>query len=76
MIDLQTAADGVGELRVRHVGGTEGILAGIAFAADGPMWATPGGAVMPLQSPRPTFTVALDDGGRLEAPQASFEALS
>jgi hypothetical protein len=75
MIDLQTAADGVGKLRVRHVGGTEGVLAGIAFGTDGPMWREGDGSLRPLEAPRAILTVALDDGGRLEAPQASIEAL-
>lgn len=73
MIDLQTAADGVGKLRVRHVGGSDGILTSIAFAPDGAMWRGANGVETPMSPPRAILTAALDDGGKIEAPQASFE---
>lgn len=74
MIDLQTAADGVGRLRIRHTGGTEGVLIEVLFNHDGTTWAEGGGR--PRRTLGRHFLVAaLDDGGRIEAPQGSFEVV-
>lgn len=76
MIDIQTAADGVGRLRVRHAGGSEGILTSVAFRTDdGPMLRRGGNTLIAMEPARFILTVALEDGGQLEAPQQSMEAM-
>jgi hypothetical protein len=76
MIDLQTAADGVGTLRAKHKGGTEGVLCEVKFNHNQPMFREPGQVVgRPLEDNAHFLKIALDDGGTLEAPQRSFEAV-
>lgn len=73
MIDLEAAVNGVGRLRARHVSGAEGILLSVSLAEALYLG---GLSPVPPEAGSHTYTIALDGGGKLEAPQRDFEAVT